>query len=92
MNNKEQEIAEKNSKKQGDRIPNRQSRNFPGCDSNRKWIFEANQTNNNPKNHKIKNHGINDLLEQILIETSNRDSKVLSGLKSCVSGGRHNQE
>ena len=34
-------------------------RNCLDCDTNRIWLCEANQTNNNTKNFKIKTHSIN---------------------------------
>ena len=55
MKKKEKERTENNSKKDGKIIPNRKIRNCLDCDTNCKWILEANQTNHNTKNYKSKN-------------------------------------
>ena len=52
---KEGNGIEKNYNKGGGVIPNRKNKNFPDYDSNRKFIFQSNQTNHSNNNCKIKN-------------------------------------
>ena len=49
-----EKLVENISKKERKRIPNSKIWNCLYCDKNCKWLYEANQTNQNPINYKIK--------------------------------------
>ena len=51
---KKNKKEQKNSKNEGEIVPNRKGRNCIDCDANRKWILKFNQTKHNPKDYKSK--------------------------------------